>query len=396
MRFLPCPLREKKGGIDLSVFDKLGKRKVCTSSYPQTVSKHPFDLLRSYSPLCDCPPELYRALREAVPLIDTAIYKLVRLAGGFTVISENGKNQNELDYFVKNVSVGAGGNGLQQFMDTYFSELLTYGTAAGEIIINGGGIASLYNVPVKDICLKRSHEDFNRILICRNDTSGGTPVKYQDLVMYSSLNPDAGSIMGNSILKGLPFVSSILLKIFNSIGQNWDRAGNLRYAVTYNPGSDMLDRAYAKERAMQIAREWSGAMESGSVKDFVAVGDVQIKVIGADSQVLDSEIPVKQLLEQIVAKLGLPPFMLGLSWSTTERMSSQQADALTTELDAYRRILTPVIEKICSLFLRLCGNSGKATVLWEEITLQDTVEQAKAELYSAQAKALSAGGENNG
>ena len=147
---------------------------------------------------------------------------------------------------------------------------------------------------------------------------------------------------------------------------------------------------------MQIAREWSGAMESGSVKDFVAVGDVQIKVIGADSQVLDSEIPVKQLLEQIVAKLGLPPFMLGLSWSTTERMSSQQADALTTELDAYRRILTPVIEKICSLFLRLCGNSGKATVLWEEITLQDTVEQAKAELYSAQAKALSAGGENNG
>ena len=88
--------------------------------------------------------------------------------------------------------------------------------------------------------------------------------------------------------------------------------------------------------------------------------------------------------------------MLGLSWSTTERMSSQQADALTTELDAYRRILTPVIEKICSLFLRLCGNSGKATVLWEEITLQDTVEQAKAELYSAQAKALSAGGENNG
>ena len=88
--------------------------------------------------------------------------------------------------------------------------------------------------------------------------------------------------------------------------------------------------------------------------------------------------------------------MLGLSWSTTGRMSSQQADALTTELDAYRRILTPVIEKICSLFLRLCGNSGKATVLWEEITLQDTVEQAKAELYSAQAKALSAGGENNG
>jgi hypothetical protein len=153
----------------------------------------------------------------------------------------------------------------------------------------------------------------------------------------------------------------------------------------------MLDRAYAKERATQIATEWANAMNGNSVKDFVAVGDVQIKVIGADNQILDSEIPVKQLLEQIVAKLSIPPFMLGISWSTTERMSSQQADALTTELTAYRRLLTPVIEKICNLYLRLCGNTSGVEVIWDDITLQDSVEQAKAELYKAQAKAL--GGE---
>ena len=49
-------------------------------------------------------------------------------------------------------------------------------------------------------------------------------------------------------------------------------------------------------------------MKSGSVKDFVAVGDVDIKVIGADNQIPDSEIPVREMLEQIVAKLGIPPF----------------------------------------------------------------------------------------
>ncbi len=48
-------------------------------------------------------------------------------------------------------------------------------------------------------------------------------------------------------------------------------------------------------------------MRSGSVKDFVAVGDVDIKVIGADNQIPDSEIPVREMLEQIVAKLGIPP-----------------------------------------------------------------------------------------
>ncbi len=373
----------------MSIFDKVGKRKVCTSA-PQTSHTHPFEMIGNYTPSNVCHPELYRLLREAIPIIDTAIYKLVRLVGGFTVKSGNGKNQSELENFIRTVNTGSG-CGLQQFIDTYFDGLLTYGTSAGEIVTDENGIVSLYNVPIRNISLKRNPRNFNEILICRPDCANGTPVKYQELVMYSTLNAEAGSITGNSILKGLPFVASILLKIYDSIGQNWERAGNLRYAVTYNPGSDMLDRAYAKERAQQIAKEWASAMEKGSIKDFVAVGDVQIKVIGADGQILDSEIPVRQMLEQIVAKLSVPPFMLGLSWSSTERMSSQQADSLTTELWAYRRILTPVIEKICSMYLRFLGNGSGVEVIWDDITLQDTVETARAELYSAQARAL--GGE---
>ena len=54
-------------------------------------------------------------------------------------------------------------------------------------------------------------------------------------------------------------------------------------------------------------------MNAQKVKDFVAVGDVSIEVIGADNKILNSEIPVRQLLEQIVAKTGLPPFMLDLA-----------------------------------------------------------------------------------
>ena len=82
------------------------------------------------------------------------------------------------------------------------------------------------------------------------------------------------------------------------------------------------------------------AAAEGEIRDFVAVGDVDIRVIGADNQFIATEVPVRQLLEQIVAKLGLPPFLLGLSWSSTERMSSQQSDLLTGELESYRRLLT--------------------------------------------------------
>lgn len=371
----------------MSVFEKMIKRG-SPAKAAQTASR---DLLGGFSALTggSLNYQLYRELREGVPIIGAAISKTVRLTGGFTVQANNEKYQKALDEFQSKIPIGAGRCGLQLFTDTYFSELLTYGTAAGEIILNeNGGIHSLYNVPVNSIALKRSEEDFSRVLICRADSFSGEPVAFQDLVFYTALNPDAGEIVGNSVLKGLPFVSEILMKIYSSIGKNFERMGNLRFAVTYNPGSDLIDRSFAKERAEQIAAEWSNAINSSDVRDFVAVGDVNIKVIGADNQLIDSEVPVRQMLEQILAKLSLPPFMLGLSWSTTERMSSQQADTLTTELWSYRRTLTPVIEKICDMYLRTLGSADGVTVIWDDITLQDSLDEAKARLYTAQAKAL--------
>ena len=204
----------------------------------------------------------------------------------------------------------------------------------------------------------------------------------------STLNPEPGKLKGTSLLKGLPFVSGILLKIFNTIGVNWERVGNVRFAVTYKPSSDG-DRAMSRQRAVQIADEWSKVMrDTQRVSDFVSVGDVSVKVIGVDNQILDSNVPVRQILEQIVAKLSIPPFLLGLSWSTTERMSSQQADILTSELEYYRRILNGVITKICDVWLQIHGVSQKYEIVWNNINLQDEVELAHARLYNSQANKI--------
>ena len=152
----------------------------------------------------------------------------------------------------------------------------------------------------------------------------------------------------------------------------------------------------AQERSRQLAEEWAGAMRecrSGTVRDFVAVGDVQIKAIGADGQQMDSEVPVRQMLEQIVAKMGIPPFLLGLSWSSTERMSSQQADMLTSELTAYRRILEPAVLKICKTWLRLNGLDDTVEIDWNEITMQDEVDHANAAYLMAKTEQLLKEGE---
>ena len=151
----------------------------------------------------------------------------------------------------------------------------------------------------------------------------------------------------------------------------------------------MLDGTAAQERGRLVAAEWARAMEdskNGTIRDFVAVGDVEIKVIGGEAPILDSEVPVRQILEQLVAKTGLPPFLLGLSWSTTERMSTQQADILTSELWALRRTVEPVMRKVCRTYLALEGLDDRFEIQWDDISLQDITQEAQADLYRAQAE----------
>lgn len=272
--------------------------------------RHPYAGLRSFTPQRGGELRLYQAVREAVPVVDAAVCKLIRLSGGALVFCEDPETEKRLRDFLERVPAGRGQYGINAFLEQYLE----------------------------------------------------------------------------SLLRGLPFMADILMKIYNTVGVNWERCGNMRFAVTCRDGD-----GNAAERGQLLASEWSRAMQdtrSGSVRDFVAVGDVDIKVIGGDAPILDSQVPVRQVLEQIVAKTSIPPFMLGLNWNSTERMSAQQADMLTTEITAIRRTLTPVVEQICRMRLRMQGETAAFRVDWEDINLQDEVEEAKAELYREQARKL--------
>lgn len=333
---------------------------------------------------------LYDSLRYAVPIIDAAISKIVRLTGGYSLKCSDEAMQDELNYFFENVPVGISSKSLSSFTDSYLDSLITYGNAVGEIVIdeNTMQIAGLFNADISNVEVKKGSEPFSRIFLVKNQNGKSMPVPHPERILFSALNPVNGQIYGNSLLRGLPSLSSVLMRIYECIGQNYDRVGNVRYAVTYKPSGDNSDRTSAKERALQIAKEWSEGMNSsrnGSVKDFIAVGDVDIKVIGAENELIDTEIPVRQLLEQLISKLSVPPFLLGLNWSSTERMSSQQADILTSELEYYRRLLNPVIKQIACAFLRLNGSTADVEVIWDNINLQDEVELAEARLKNAQA-----------
>ena len=318
-----------------------------------------------------CSYGLYEKLRSEVPIINAAIERLVRLCGSFTVETGNGAYDRRVTELLKTVPVGGSCIGIDSFVMQYLDRLLTYGTAVAEMVPDRNMEKfGLYIANPHNIILKRSLKEPMKTDIYVRDRFSERKVKNPGLCLLSAINPKPDSLYGVSLLEGLPFVSTALVTIFDTINKNWERAGNIRYSVNYKPQSDTLERGLARDRAEQIATEWQSAMSNrNEVKDFISVGDVSIKVIGSDSKILDSEVPVRQLLEQIVAKTGLPPFLLGLSWSSTERMAEMQTDLLTSEIWAYRNLITPVITKICQMGLRMNGINTAVNIIWDDISL---------------------------
>lgn len=353
--------------------------------------RHPFGVLDQYVPLRSGEITLYRSIREAVPIIDAAIWKMVRLCGGVQVRCGDTRAQQGLNHFLATVDTGRGQQGLQSFLDQYLDCMLTCGQGVGEMVLDPQGktIAALLCADPALVEIREGDSPLDFRLCVRED--GGQPkeLPWQQLLLFTPFQPEAEHPYGVSMLRSMPFLTGVLLKIYQALGQNWERVGNLRFAVVCKP--DENSPLSAQERGEQVASQWSQAMQSsrqGAVRDFVAVGDVDIKVIGADNQILDSEVPVRQILEQLVAKTGIPPFLLGLSWSSTERMSAQQADLLTSEITAIRRSLEPMLRRICRLWLRLGGYDDQVSIEWEDINLQDIVEEARAQLLHAQAEEI--------
>ncbi len=367
---------------------KEGGGAVAVSCQLRSGQNHPFGALRSFTPLGAGEERIYRQLREAIPVLDAAVGKLVRLSGGFSVKCRDADAQAALEKFLKTMPAGYGQVGIDSFLSCYVDSLLTYGRAVGEIVMAGNRVRGLCWGDVTALEVSQGSSPMEVELWGPDEKGLLRPLPYPQLLLFTAMNPEPAHPYGVSMFRGMPFLADILMKIYATLGSNWERSGNVRYSVVCK-GDENMDPATAQERGRQVATEWARAMEdskTGTVRDFVAVGDVQIKVIGGEAPILDSQVPVRQILEQLVAKTGLPLFLLGLNWSTTERMSTQQADILTSEIWALRRTVEPALTKACKMFLACEGLDDRVEILWNDISLQDITQEAQAELYKAQAE----------
>lgn len=337
---------------------------------------------------------LFRTIREAIPFVNIAIQKKVKLIGWADFETYGDKKLKEkLTAFKDEVQVNWFSRGLM----TMISEL------AGSAFETGMGFGEI--VPTK------SYTDIYRLKTCRtedfrfalhkgelviatfdNNEFQAVPVEYQDLVTFLAFDQRDGHPMGYSALYSLPFVSQILLRMEKSWENATWRAGDPTY-VTIVTGGDNQSPAEVKQISDAIGDQVKNVMalrRQGQTADIHGGvpygGKVEIRALGADTSMTIAEISVRTILEQIISELDLPPSMLGVSWATTERMSKDQNDMLVSSIKWERYRLNSIIRQIIDIYLIMTGDAGKRyDVTWTDVNLLDETEQAKARLFNAQA-----------
>ena len=135
------PAETGMGGIGRLKWFQTRKEPAAAAVQLRETGRHPFGELGSYAALRSGEIRLYRAVREAVPVVDAAIYKLIRMTGGVTAVCGDPSAERELGEFLRTVPVGRGQFGINAFLDGYADSLLTCGRAVGEILPAAGNLS---------------------------------------------------------------------------------------------------------------------------------------------------------------------------------------------------------------------------------------------------------------
>lgn len=372
-------------------------------------------------------PWFLEALRSSLGVLDGAINRLVTVDG---IIDVEGNNdalvqliQSEL---IASIPVGDLQGGLQAFYASQGGEVYEQGFTVGEMVfdrrgreliglrvadskgvlfhrnIDTGQMETWYLPPIPRAVGRRDGTDSVQTVL-RNSPQilnasviqgkGYTQLNPETLI-YSAFNPENDGPYGVSLMRGIEFVSQILLRMHNAQSQAWDRFGDPIFHINYKTKNRALKDAALESRRAKLANDLATAINAkrgGNSADFTtAVGaddDITVSIVGGDGKVLSIEMPARHMLEQILGKVGLPAWMLGIQLGTAERMADNQAEVVLQESKTRFEARLPGLDRLVATWLRGRGKTWKPGD-WKLVqrlpNLRDELKRAQAGFLNAQ------------
>lgn len=381
-------------------------------------------------------PYFYEALRRSMPLLDGGIDCKVLLDGLVRFDRESpGIDKgltDEIEAAMSEIPVDDAEVGLQSLYEIMGNESYEQGFAIAERVMDArgrrlvalrtgdskgafalrqtdGSIEWYYRPPVYMVNVHGNGQDYTEVVL-RNNGITVSPGQLSELnyaqldksrLIYNAFHPESNSPYGTSVIRSIEFVSQNLLRIQNATGRAWDRFGDPVFKLTYATKNRKLIGKDLDTRRAQLAQDLANALSAkrnGNSADFVqAIGaddTITLEVIGGKGDVLEIQMPAQHMAEQILAKLRVPGWMLGLTEAQAGRMADQQSEMVLMESKVRFERRKPALNSIVSTWLRgekYTWKPGDWAIVQELPNLRDVMKQAQARFLNAQADMMASG-----
>ena len=333
-------------------------------------------------------------LRESIPLLSGAILRMKQLVG-WPEIEAAPRVKRDIDNFLKMLPNGRSQQGAKPWGQTHLDNCFCFGRAHTEILLTAtrSDVHSLVEVDPRTTAFRPLPDGYN-LAVAQWQYGGSTPVPLDPALTLTTVNDLRGDDpQGTSMIADIPFVADIYTKMLRAMGSTWDRFGTPTYFVKWNPPKDWNDPAGSQVKTIMAApqaqmQQWALNKANGKNSDIFLAGDFTIEIMGAQGETLEFSESARTIAEQMCARWGIPPFMFGFSWASTERMSTAQAKAVTEIIDNLRDMFEPSIRQLIELRQAVTGGGSKFELRWPPVSLQDLLDVARADLMEQQAEQL--------
>jgi hypothetical protein len=334
---------------------------------------------------------LYERLKESVPLIDAAIVHITELVGTPCIEAEDDVKQEIDDWLWQRLRVNQVQVGLGNFISTWLDDMLTYGRSHAEIVLTNrrDDIYGLFELHPGTIAFKQTGDGYTVDTV---QLGRPQPLIFPAWKIMNAVNRvRTDDPNGTSLMWGLSIVAECYVAMVRSQQGLYTRFGDPSYHVNVEPPDGLNDPNGAiMGRLIGTTRtsfmDAIAARKNGTTKDFFSGGKVTVSVIGAAGEELQFSQSAVEIVDQIVAKTGLPPMIFGLSRATTERMSTVQSSLLAEMVDRLQQTIEPEIRRLITLRQALRGDTRDWNLKWDSANLQDRLQDAQADMQEEQAQ----------
>lgn len=310
---------------------------------------------------------LYRFLRDNIPLLSGTVWTWSRLSSGaahYEAIETSSRTEaedaekvlNEMALRIYPFSFQRGA-GLESFLPYLFSSLYTDGAFAGFALVSAdqSGLERFLPIDVAHIAVS---ERSGKLLY--HDGERDISLDHDDFY-YLGLSAEGGVGLGKSIMSAVPFVAYIEQQLVEDMHRTTHNAGYHRLHVKVKPPEKMAgesDKAYVDRINAYFDETVSMIKECAPEDNPVTWDNVEIEYIGpgniravGNSWFLNH----RAMVEEICAGTNLAPFMLGYSYGTTHNWAQFKYDLVMRQVHSVQRQTARFLEWLGNIELGLKG-----------------------------------------